>query len=66
MKPWMNRPANVAARQAVVEVRRGTQVLYAGLGGASWQVARDYPFESILEPQSWALLQAVKSALNPP
>ena len=65
VKPWINRPANVASRQAVVELRRGTQELYAGLGGASWQVARDYPFESILEPQSWALLEAVKSALDP-
>ena len=65
VKPWINRPANVASRQAVVELRRGTQELYAGLGGASWQVARDYPFESILEPQSWVLLEAVKSALDP-
>jgi FAD/FMN-containing dehydrogenase len=65
VRPWMNRPANVAAREAVVELRRGTQDLYAGLGGASWQVARDYPFESVLQPQTWSLLQAVKSALDP-
>jgi D-lactate dehydrogenase (cytochrome) len=65
VKPWLDRPANVAAREAVVELRRGTQDLYADLGGASWQVARDYPFESVLHPQSWALLQTVKSALDP-
>ena len=37
----------------------------AGLGGASWQVARDYPFREVLAPQTWHLLEAVKSALDP-
>jgi D-lactate dehydrogenase (cytochrome) len=65
VRPWMDRPANVKARQAVVELRRGTQELYASLGGASWQVARDYPFQSVLEPQGWALLEALKAAVDP-
>jgi D-lactate dehydrogenase (cytochrome) len=65
VRPWKDRPANVAARNAVAELRRGTQELYCGLGGASWQVARDYPFREVLAPQTWHLLEAVKSALDP-
>jgi len=37
----------------------------ASLGGASWQVARDYPFQSLLAPETWGLLEAVKGALDP-
>jgi D-lactate dehydrogenase (cytochrome) len=65
VRPWKDRPADVAAREAVVELRRGTQQLYASLGGASWQVARDYPFQSLLAPETWSLLEAVKGALDP-
>jgi D-lactate dehydrogenase (cytochrome) len=65
VKPWLNRPANPAARNAVIELRRGCQELYAGLGGASWQVARDYPFETILSPETWSLAQDIKKALDP-
>jgi D-lactate dehydrogenase (cytochrome) len=65
VRPWKDRPANVKARQAVAELRRGTQELYAGLGGASWQVARDYPFKGVLAPQTWSLLEAIKSAVDP-
>ena len=65
VRPWKDRPANVAARNAVAELRRGTQELYCALGGASWQVARDYPFREVLAPQTWRLLEAVKSALDP-
>jgi D-lactate dehydrogenase (cytochrome) len=65
VRPWKDRPANTTARNAVAELRRGTQELYCGLGGASWQVARDYPFREVLAPQSWNLLSAVKSAVDP-
>lgn len=65
VKPWLDRPANVASRQAVIELRRGCQELYASLGGASWQVARDYPFETILSPETWSLAQDIKKALDP-
>jgi D-lactate dehydrogenase (cytochrome) len=65
VKPWLDRPANVASRNAVIELRRGCQELYAGLGGASWQVARDYPFETILSPETWSLAKDIKKALDP-
>lgn len=65
VRPWRDRPADPAARQAVIELRRGTQALYAGLGGASWQVARDYPYAEVLKPETWALAQALKQAVDP-
>jgi D-lactate dehydrogenase (cytochrome) len=65
VRPWKDRPANPAARNAVAELRRGTQELYCRLGGASWQVARDYPYREVLAPQSWQMLEAIKSALDP-
>tara|TARA_R110002020_G_scaffold184947_3_gene382379 strand:+ start:10896 stop:12503 length:1608 start_codon:yes stop_codon:yes gene_type:complete len=63
--PWMDRPANSAARQAVAELRRRTQEFYASMGGVSWQVAGDYPFREIIDPDSYALIEAVKGALDP-
>ena len=65
VKPWRDRPANTEARQAVVKLRQATQRLYAGLGGVSWQVARDYPFIDLLKPETRALLTAVKQAVDP-
>ncbi|PWV95791.1 D-lactate dehydrogenase (cytochrome) [Hoeflea marina] len=63
--PWMDRPANAATRQAVAELRRRTQEFYASMGGISWQVAGDYPFRETMDPDSYAMLEAVKSALDP-
>lgn len=65
VKPWRDRPANVATREAVARLRRETQELYASLGGVSWQVARDYPFLELLQPGTRALLAAVKQAVDP-
>lgn len=65
VKPWLSRQANITSRNAVIELRRGCQELYANLGGASWQVARDYPFETILSPETWSLAKDIKKALDP-
>lgn len=65
VKPWRDRPANIASRQAVATLRRETQELYASLGGVSWQVARDYPFQEVLKPETRALLGAIKQAVDP-
>lgn len=65
VRPWMNRPANTEARNAVAELRRGTQELYASLGGVSWQVARDYPYSELLKPETWMFAQAIKRAVDP-
>ncbi len=63
--PWLSRPANVAAREAVVALRKGVQAVYVGLGGVNWQIARDYPFKEVQQPQTWALLTALKEAVDP-
>lgn len=65
VRPWLDRPANPQAREAVAALRRGCQELYAGLGGVSWQVARDYPFAEILSPETWSLALDLKRALDP-
>jgi D-lactate dehydrogenase (cytochrome) len=65
VRPWRDRPANPAAREAVIRLRRATQELYASLGGVSWQVARDYPFIGLLTPETRGLLTAVKQAVDP-
>jgi len=65
VRPWRNRPANVPTREAVVALRRGTQDLYASLGGVSWQIARDYPYRALLTPATRAMLDAIKHALDP-
>jgi D-lactate dehydrogenase (cytochrome) len=61
----MNRPANPEARAAVVQLRQGTQALYASLGGVAWQVARDYPYHDLLVPGTRTLLHALKQAVDP-
>jgi FAD/FMN-containing dehydrogenase len=65
VRPWRGRPANPTTRAAVVALRRGTQELYASLGGVSWQVARDYPYRDLLQPGLCAMLDGIKHALDP-
>ena len=65
VKPWMNRPANEEARNAVAKLRDATQDLYIGLGGVNWQVARDYPFISVLDGATRDLLTGIKHSVDP-
>ncbi|WBU52986.1 FAD-binding oxidoreductase [Paracoccus sp. SCSIO 75233] len=66
IKPdWKRRPANEDSRNAVVELRRATQEFYVSLGGASWQVARDYPYREVLDDGTRGLLDALKRAVDP-
>lgn len=65
VRPWKERAANPQARNAVAELRRGTQELYASLGGVSWQIARDYPYPELLQPDTWAFAEAIKRSLDP-
>src|SRR6056297_1496150 len=65
VKPWMNRPANEEARNAVAKLRDATQDLYIGLGGVNWQVARDYPFISVLDVATRDLLTGIKHSVDP-
>ncbi|HZV94001.1 MAG TPA: FAD-linked oxidase C-terminal domain-containing protein, partial [Caldimonas sp.] len=63
--PWLGRPANLPAREAVIALRKGTQQLYLSLGGVNWQIGRDYPLQQAMQPESWDLLVALKRAVDP-
>ena len=65
MRVATSRPAAPETRDAVASLRRETQELFAGLGGISWQVARDYPFRNQLHDGSWELLARLKAAIDP-
>lgn len=63
--PWLDRPANLPAREAVIALRKGVQQVYLSLGGVNWQIGRDYPLQQVMEPETWNMLAALKSALDP-
>jgi len=63
--PWLDRPANLPAREAVIALRKGVQQVYLGLGGVNWQIGRDYPLQQVMEPAGWDMLVAIKRALDP-
>lgn len=57
--------ANPAAAELVAELRRETLALFDELGAASNQIGRTYPFFEKLEPATAALLDALKTELDP-
>jgi len=63
--PWLDRPANLPAREAVIALRQGIQQVYLGLGGVNWQIGRDYPLQQVMQPETWKLLTALKHAVDP-
>lgn len=65
VKPWLDRPADEAARAAVVKLRDATQDFYLSLGGVNWQVARDYPFLSVLDDTTRTMLTGIKQVVDP-
>ncbi|RZS76872.1 D-lactate dehydrogenase (cytochrome) [Phyllobacterium myrsinacearum] len=62
---WHEQSAQLATRTVVSDIRRQTQLAYAGLGGASWQVARDYPFKQVMQPQTYQFITNLKRTLDP-
>ena len=63
--PWLSRPANLPAREAVIALRKGIQQVYLSLGGVNWQIGRDYPLQQAMLPETWDLLSALKHAIDP-
>lgn len=57
--------ANPEASALVHELRAGIVRLFHERGAAHLQVARTYPLESSHDPVAWALLRAVKAAVDP-
>jgi D-lactate dehydrogenase (cytochrome) len=53
------------ARALVMKIRTEIVALFADHGAASNQIGRTYAYASILRPESRALLQAVKRAVDP-
>lgn len=62
---WHGQPAQPTTRAVVADIRRQTQLAYAELGGASWQVARDYPFKQVMKPSTYQFIARLKHALDP-
>lgn len=63
--PWLGYAANPETRAAVIELRKGTQAVYAGIGGINWQIARDYPYAERVKPATWTYLTGIKAAVDP-
>ena len=57
--------ANPSARALVARLRKETIALFHGMGAASNQIGRAYPYHSALAPEPAALLTALKRHLDP-
>lgn len=58
-------PPNPPARALVERLRAAIVEIFADLGAAHLQIARTYPLERSHDPAGWALLRAVKEAVDP-
>jgi D-lactate dehydrogenase (cytochrome) len=58
-------PANPAATAVVAEARRGVIDIFTKLGCGHFQIGRAYPYRQSRDEPSWALLETLKSALDP-
>lgn len=55
-----------AAAQAIVdEARAAIKAIFLKFGGVHFQIGKTYPYREGREETAWALLEAVKSALDP-
>lgn len=59
------RPENPQAAAAVQEMRRGLAQLFLEQGCTHLQIGRMYLYREGRDPQTWALLQAIKSYVDP-
>ena len=56
---------NAAADALVAEARKGVVEVFRRHGAAHFQIGKTYPYRDSLDPAAAALLQALKSALDP-
>lgn len=56
---------NVAARAVVAEMRDGIAEVFATLGAGHFGAGRSLPYRKYRDPQSYALLQNIKNAVDP-
>ncbi len=53
------------ARALVDSLRGEMQALFREAGGAHFQIGKSYPFKAAMRPEPWALLTAIKNAVDP-
>jgi len=58
-------PRNQGVHDAVRDLRKGIAALAKDYGAVHFQIARQYPYRETREPETFALLQAVKAKLDP-
>jgi FAD/FMN-containing dehydrogenase len=60
-----NQARNPAAHDAVRELRKGVTGLAKDFGAVHFQIARQYPYRETRDPETYALLRAIKAAVDP-
>jgi FAD/FMN-containing dehydrogenase len=58
-------PADEAARATVLRMREELAALFAAEGAVSMQLGKFYLYDKGLKPEAWALLQKMKSVVDP-
>ncbi len=58
-------PENLPAREAVAKIRAELGDLYREIGGVHLQIGKSYKYKDGLKPQSYAVLETIKNALDP-
>ncbi len=58
-------PENLPAREAVTNIRRELAAAYSELGASHLQLGKSYHYKQGLKPESRALIQALKTTLDP-
>jgi FAD/FMN-containing dehydrogenase len=58
-------PANPEARALVEQLRMAVIDLFGRMDGIHFQIGRTYPLKNRNDPKAWALLQAIKTHLDP-
>lgn len=58
-------PANEAARNAVLCLRKALCNVFVRHGAVHMQIARAYPYGEVLDESAWSLVKSLKSTLDP-
>jgi D-lactate dehydrogenase (cytochrome) len=64
-REWQSIGADAAARADVLALRRKLAKVFDDAGGTHIQLARYYEYRSMLEPESFALVEGVKRLVDP-
>lgn len=58
-------PANEAARNAVLRLRKALCEVFVSHGAVHMQIARAYPYGEVLDENAWSLVKSLKAKLDP-